>query len=353
MRVCFKGDGVMNTAQAGSFGPKRMLQLLLLDRSVFDRRRLQRSLAQAKIPCAIAEAGTFATFLDLLQARAYDIIVLDYAIADETALQALARCKVSRMNAQAFCVMMTRHDADPVAPGVLRAGFDAVLTKDRLDAAGMAGLARAAAERQRARSGDGGSASGQAVLPVRSNARRTAPSVERLRSHPSLEELPEPSLSLLTWPAGPSIGAAASALLIQAEQKRILVDYGGAWRAHSGLPFPGPHADGLVDPNPRAVTLQTVPITLAIATAALRQARQHCGVPRPFATRAICQSLGCVPGFEDLPKTFCARKLSQDFADFLGARPIRLLPSTATRSLEPNGPGAQPCAPVRWVRHKT
>jgi CheY-like chemotaxis protein len=107
--------------------------VLVLDDSEFDRRRLARAIARAPFPCTVTEVEDLAALGHALNAKAFDVILIDYALADGDGLQALERCKSSQSNRHALFVMVTGNDSSSLAVDALKGGFDEYLAKDDID----------------------------------------------------------------------------------------------------------------------------------------------------------------------------------------------------------------------------
>lgn len=325
----------MQIAHDGLAERERPYEVLLLDDSEFDRKRLKRSMTKAAGPCTIAEAESLAAMGNLLEAKAYDMILLDYALEDGNGIDALKLCKAAPLNAQTLFVMVTGSDSDVLETNALRAGFDTFLTKDGINADILVDLAAIARNKQRARGPVSNQAGADAIEPGSQDGLKPYPKAATaefdidafaalLHSSGLLANLPEPSLTLVTAEAAAANAAGHTAIVIKMTEDTAFFDFRGAQAGTTLLSAQqSPHDTGdLMAPDAVHLAVQVMPITPAIAAVALRRARNYGAVPRAFGTRAICDVLAGVPGFEDLPNTFFARRLSHYFRDVLGAQQI-------------------------------
>lgn len=108
------------------------LAVMILDDERFDRHRLARLCSGLDRPCEITNALTLDGFDALLDEQIFDLILVDYKLADGTGLQALEAMRCSRRNFATAAIMVTGHQDDRVQMQALRAGCTDVLMKHNL-----------------------------------------------------------------------------------------------------------------------------------------------------------------------------------------------------------------------------
>ena len=115
-------------------------QILILDDSDFDRKRLRRSFANYPNAINIKEASDLYAFRQLVQSNNFDLILIDYALADGDGIQALRSCKDWNNNKGAYYVMVTGNDCSNLAVTALKSGFDDYVTKNEIDRDILSGI---------------------------------------------------------------------------------------------------------------------------------------------------------------------------------------------------------------------
>ena len=127
---------------------EQLAEILILDDSDFDRKRLRRSLSQLPMALNFTEAEDLYSFRQQIRHKVYDLVLIDYSLADGDGLQAIHAYKTSRHNRSAFFVMVTGHDSATLAVNALKSGFDDFLCKDDIHKHVLASLLHASSEKK-------------------------------------------------------------------------------------------------------------------------------------------------------------------------------------------------------------
>ena len=112
--------------------PANMADVLILDDSVFDRKRLKRALDKLPGHFTITEAGNLQNLKECLLSKQFDILFVDYGLGDGNGLDALKIIQASEMNRNAFNIMVTGTDSSRLAVSALKGGFHDFVNKDDL-----------------------------------------------------------------------------------------------------------------------------------------------------------------------------------------------------------------------------
>lgn len=117
-------------------GPPRPLKAVVLDDDRFDRKRLAR---WAKLPVAgdleFAEAADLRQFAALVQRDRFDVVFLDFCLADGDGVDALECLLASSRNASAYVVMISGQEDACARRAALERGCDEYVPKSALDEA--------------------------------------------------------------------------------------------------------------------------------------------------------------------------------------------------------------------------
>ncbi len=138
-----------------------------------------------------------------------------------------------------------------------------------------------------------------------------------------------PSLTLLTTQNTRTGGGAHTALLINGSQ-RVLYDPAGSFY-HPDVPEQDDLKFGITDnvlnfyldyhsQPPYRVIEQTIPVSAAVAEAAIARARAQGAAPMGFCANFTSSVLRDLPGFEGLPQTFFPMGLEAAFGELPGVQ---------------------------------
>lgn len=105
-----------------------MIQVLIVDDQPLVRRGLREILAEDPAIGVIGEAGDAAEALALVRTRAWDIVILDISLPDESGVSLLPRLRAERPAPRV--IMFSFHAAEGVVRLCLRAGAAGYLTKE-------------------------------------------------------------------------------------------------------------------------------------------------------------------------------------------------------------------------------
>lgn len=137
-----------------------LINALILDDSKFDRRRIQRIIRDMGLPILLDEVASITALRAILDEDSFDLIFLDYRLAEGDGLQALALVQTHPAHALCATIMLAGGDDPDVARQALQCGCSGYLSKSQLTAQGlrravMEALDRAerAAQLERATSG--------------------------------------------------------------------------------------------------------------------------------------------------------------------------------------------------------
>lgn len=108
------------------------LSVMILDDERFDRHRMARLCSGLGRPCEITNALTLDGFDALLDEQIFDLILVDYMLADGTGLQALETMRCSRRNFNTAAIMITGNEDPRMQAAAMRAGCTDVLLKTGL-----------------------------------------------------------------------------------------------------------------------------------------------------------------------------------------------------------------------------
>ncbi len=115
--------------------PPREIRVLLLDDSDYDRQRIRRLGARiADFPLTLDEVATLAELETALRHEIYDVILVDYRLAEGTGLQALDRISATATHYGAGRIMITGREDIDAAVKAMRSGCHDFLSKDTMSA---------------------------------------------------------------------------------------------------------------------------------------------------------------------------------------------------------------------------
>ncbi len=142
---------MLNQAMKSNLGlssePARTLNILVLDDSEVDRRRLVRLCEDAGLHFSAMEAATISEFREALSGQAFDIVFIDYLLVDEDGLDAV-RVLVNEANRGAVGIMVAGEGRMDVAIEAMRLGCSDYLTKSEISVESLRKSVATALERQ-------------------------------------------------------------------------------------------------------------------------------------------------------------------------------------------------------------
>ncbi len=127
--------------------PARSLNILVLDDSEVDRRRLIRLCEDAGLHFNAEEAATISEFRVALSSKAFDIVFIDYLLVDEDGLDAV-RILVNEPNHNAVGIMIAGEGRMDIAIEAMRLGCSDYLTKSEVSVDALRKSVATALERQ-------------------------------------------------------------------------------------------------------------------------------------------------------------------------------------------------------------
>jgi len=110
------------------------VSVLIVDDQRFDRQRVLRMLNSLDMTMHIAEADSLEAMGTKLTQDKFDLVILDYNLADGTGLQGVDALRNDRTNRQAATIMVTGENQFEVAIEALRRGCSDYISKDELSA---------------------------------------------------------------------------------------------------------------------------------------------------------------------------------------------------------------------------
>ena len=120
--------------------PANMAEVLILDDSVFDRKRLKRALGKLPGHFTVTEAGSLKNLQECLRSKRFDILFVDYGLGEGNGLDALKIIQSSEMNRDVFSIMVTGTDSSRLAVSALKGGFHDFVNKDDLSPKTIQGI---------------------------------------------------------------------------------------------------------------------------------------------------------------------------------------------------------------------
>ncbi len=127
--------------------PKRCMNVLVLDDSEMDRRRLIRLCEDAGLSVNVTEAANIPDFRNALAEQSHDIIFIDHLLAGEDGLQAV-KIVVNSPSNSAVAIMIAGEGRMNVAIEAMRLGCSDYLTKSELSVDSLRKSVATALERQ-------------------------------------------------------------------------------------------------------------------------------------------------------------------------------------------------------------
>lgn len=121
-----------------------LINALILDDSTFDRRRICRISRDMGLSIVLSEIAAISALCPILDADRFDLIFLDYRLAEGDGLQALALVQNHPAHTHCPTIMLAGGDDPDVASRALLRGCSAYLAKSQLTAQGLRGAVMAA-----------------------------------------------------------------------------------------------------------------------------------------------------------------------------------------------------------------
>ncbi|MDH5501643.1 MAG: response regulator, partial [Gammaproteobacteria bacterium] len=106
--------------------------ILIVDDQRFDRVRLRRLLDAIEITTHIVEAESLESMGTALGLDTFDLVILDFNLADGTGLDAINAVRMDRKNRLAATIMVTGSDQFDIATEAMRRGCSDYIVKDDL-----------------------------------------------------------------------------------------------------------------------------------------------------------------------------------------------------------------------------
>lgn len=127
---------------------KTPTKILILDDDAFDRKRMRRWVERVGCgPVDMVEALGLESFAQCLRAGEFDLVLVDFALADGTGLDALDLLRGCLKNAESYVVMVSGREDRTLKDTCLAQGCDAFVTKSDLDVSVLSDLVKAAQQR--------------------------------------------------------------------------------------------------------------------------------------------------------------------------------------------------------------
>lgn len=125
-----KGSDAM--AAPGGAAEGSPIRALILDDDAFDRRRLRRMISDLPISVTSDSAATLDEMRHCVRHRPYDVVFVDYGLAEGTGLDALAMLRGLPDMAGVHCIMVTGEQGADVAAACFRSGCRDYISKAQL-----------------------------------------------------------------------------------------------------------------------------------------------------------------------------------------------------------------------------
>ena len=106
------------------------IRALLLDDDAFDRKRIRRFTEQSGLTVLIEEAQSISALIEKLDSDQFDLVLIDYQLADGDGLQAIELVREHQTNSGAATIMVTGRGQTDVAVSAFRKGCNDFIQKD-------------------------------------------------------------------------------------------------------------------------------------------------------------------------------------------------------------------------------
>ena len=124
--------GDLEQVRAGIARFEPGIKALILDDSVFDRRRIRRLSLDTSLGIALDEISSIDALQAVLDQERFDVILLDYKLPAGDGLEALKVIRDHPVNGGCPAIMMTGHDRSDLAVKSLKMGCVDYISKDQL-----------------------------------------------------------------------------------------------------------------------------------------------------------------------------------------------------------------------------
>ncbi|WP_299412210.1 response regulator [uncultured Sulfitobacter sp.] len=129
---------IQTSAQQQAAAAPEFASILIVDDQRFDRKRLKNMCQSFSFNTHVAEADSLAEMRDKLKKDRFDLVLLDYHLADGTGIEGVDCIRADSVNSTAAVVMITGTEQKDVAIQALKSGFSDYLTKDELSEESLA-----------------------------------------------------------------------------------------------------------------------------------------------------------------------------------------------------------------------
>lgn len=128
--------GALALRQFAGHSPQTQFRVLVLDDDAFDRKRVRRWVERNfHASVDLVEAPDLNHFSEQIARTAFDLVLLDYALADGDGLDAIRMLRDHKENANCYAVMISGRDDDGLRSRCLSEGCDQFVSKSVLDGA--------------------------------------------------------------------------------------------------------------------------------------------------------------------------------------------------------------------------
>ncbi len=110
----------------------KILETLVVDDCEFDRRRIRRFSNQTKLPISLSEVSSLASLKEVVCQRHFDLILLDYHLADGDGFDGLDIIQNSPFQKNAGVIMVTGDGHTDTAVSAFRKGYHDYVSKGNL-----------------------------------------------------------------------------------------------------------------------------------------------------------------------------------------------------------------------------
>jgi CheY-like chemotaxis protein len=131
-----KSNLAINSDQVG-LNAQRRLKILVLDDDEFDRKQVQRLSSKMTLLTEIDEAADLVALQNMLDAKIYDAILIDYRLSNGSGLDALDIIAAHKDNGTAAQIMVAGDPTYELAVQAMKQGCDEFIGKEKLDAVSM------------------------------------------------------------------------------------------------------------------------------------------------------------------------------------------------------------------------
>ncbi|MAY89376.1 MAG: hypothetical protein CML02_21980 [Pseudooceanicola sp.] len=126
-------EGVGNLQIVNQMG----IRALILDDSVFDRRRIRRLTHDTNLQISLDEIASIEALDRILDQEKFDVILIDYNLPQGDGIDALRHIRAHPVNGDCPAIMVTGNDSSAIAVQSLKMGCSDYLPKERLSAGSL------------------------------------------------------------------------------------------------------------------------------------------------------------------------------------------------------------------------